>query len=85
VIYRIRINIDSIYYRSQFDDYLAGGSVEFNGGKYYWTARNSNNGFCWEIDPIIEDSWRDISENDFNKINELIEKSLIEHKTDYIF
>ena len=83
MIYRVMIN--SQYYRDQFDDYLAGGTIEFNNEKYYWSAINYNNGFGWEIDPIIEDSWNDITEIDFNELMEIIEESLIEHKSEYVF
>ena len=34
----MKIIIDSQYHRDQFDDWLAGGKVEYNGKTYYWYA-----------------------------------------------
>lgn len=81
----IKIMIDSQYHRDQFDDWLAGGKVEYKRKTYYWHAQNSNYGFNWEIEPITEEDWNDISENEFNKIITLIEKCLYEHKIEYVF
>lgn len=79
------IIIDSQYHRNQFDDWLAGGTVEDNGKTYYWSAQDSNYGFGWEIEPITKEDWNDISEDQFDKVITLIEKCLHEHKTKYIF
>ncbi len=53
----IKIIIDSKYHRDQFDDWLAGGRFELKGKTYYWSARNSNLGFGWEIEPVSEEDW----------------------------
>ncbi len=79
------IIIDSQYYRNQFDDWLAGGTVEDKGKTYYWAAQNSNYGFGWEIEPVTEEDWYDVSEGEFNDIITLIERCLCEHKTEYVF
>jgi hypothetical protein len=81
----IKIIIDAQYQRNQFDDWLAGGQIEYKSKKYYWCAYNCNYGFGWEIEPITDNDWDEISENEFNKIITLIEKCLNEHKTEYIF
>ena len=81
----ISVTIDSKYHRDQFDDWLAGGKVEYKDKRYYWSAQNNNYGFGWEIEPITEDNWSDISEDEFNKIITVIEKCLYEHKTEYVF
>jgi len=81
----IKIIIDSQYHRDQFNDWLAGGIVEDKGKTYYWSAQDSNYGFGWEIEPVTEDDWDDVSENEFNKIITLVEKCLYEHRTEYVF
>jgi len=81
----LKIIIDSLYYRDQFDDWLAGGKVEYKDKKYYWSAQNDNYGFGWEIEPLTENDWNDIAEAEFNEIISLIEKCLYEHKTEYLF
>ena len=82
---KIFIIVDSKYQRVQFNDWLAGGTVESKGKTYYWSAQDSNYGFGWEIEPIAEEDWNDISEDQFDKISTLIEKCLYEHKTEYDF
>jgi hypothetical protein len=79
------IMIDSQYYRNQFDDWLAGGTVEDKGKTYYWSAQDSNYGFGWEIEPVTEEDWRDISEDEFSEITKLIERCLWEHKSEFRF
>jgi hypothetical protein len=79
----IKIIIDSQYHRDQFDDWLAGGEVEYKDKKYYWSAQNDNYGFGWEIEPIAEEDWRDITEEEFNQITRLVKECLHEHKTEY--
>lgn len=84
----IKIIVDSQYRRDQFDDWLAGGKVEYKKETYYWSAwsaQNSNYGFGWEIQPVPEEDWDNVSENKFNKIISLIENCLYEHQTEYIF
>ena len=81
----IKIIIDSQYHRNQFDDWLSGGKVEYKGKTYYWSAQNSNYGFGWEVDPITEEDWRNISEDEFNGIIELIGRCLYEHKSEFRF
>lgn len=80
----IRIIVDSQYHRNQFDDWLAGGKVEYKGKTYYWSAQNSNYGFGWEIEPISEDEWSDILEDEFNKIFILIGECLYKHNSEYV-
>jgi hypothetical protein len=73
--------INSKYYREQFDDWLAGGKIEYKRGIYYWSARKSNYG--WEIEPVREKDWYKFSDKEFNKIITAIEECLYGHKTDY--
>ncbi|MBC8276462.1 MAG: hypothetical protein H8E40_16040 [Chloroflexi bacterium] len=80
----IKLTIDCSYHRNQFDDCLAGGEVEYRSRTYYWSAENSNYGFGWEIEPIPEENWSDISQEEFNEIIKLIEKCLYEHRTEYV-
>lgn len=81
----VKIIIDSLYYRDQFDDWLAGGKVVYkNDKKCYWSAQNNNYGFGWEIEPITNDNWYDISEDKFKKIITLIKRCLNEHRTEYV-
>ncbi|PIV63477.1 MAG: hypothetical protein COZ37_06495 [bacterium (Candidatus Ratteibacteria) CG_4_10_14_3_um_filter_41_18] len=81
----IKIIIDSQYHRGQFDDWLAGGRVEYKDKKYYWSAQNSNYGFGWEIRPVSEEDWDNIAEDEFSEIIKLIEKCLYEHKSEFRF
>ena len=82
---KISVNIDSKYQRDQFDDYLAGGKVEYMGEVYHWSAQDSNYGFGWEVEPVDEDDWRDIREDEFSAITRLIERCLCEHKAEFRF
>jgi len=82
---KISIILDSKYYRSYFDDWLAGGKVEYKGKTYYWSAQDSNYGFGWQIEPVAEDDWNDISDDDYDKIITLIEKCLYKHINEYTF
>ena len=79
----IKVDIHSNYYRRQFDDRLAGGTIEYQSKLYYWSAQDSCYGFGWEIEPISEEGWNYISEKEFTKIESLIEKCLYEHRTEY--
>lgn len=79
----IIIKIDSKYHRTQFDDYLAGGKVEHKKKIYYWSAQNNNYNFGWEIEPVDEKDWDDLSEEESNEIISLIEEYLYIHKTEY--
>ena len=81
----IKITIDSQYYRNQFDDWLAGGTIEDKGETYYWSAQDNNYGFGWEIEPVTEEDWRDIREGEFSEIIKLIERCLCEHKSEFRF
>jgi hypothetical protein len=38
--------------------------------------------FGWEIEPINEEDWRDITEEEFNQITSLVEECLYKHKTE---
>ena len=78
------IIIDSQYYRNQFDDWLAGGIVEDRGKTYYWSAQDSNYGFGWEIEPVTEEDWSGLGEDEFNELMRVIERCLYEHKTEYV-
>lgn len=80
---QITINVDSKYHREQFDDWLAGGSIEYNGKTLYWSALDSNYGYGWEIEPISEEKWNIIPEERYKQIIEIIEKCLTKHKTEY--
>jgi len=82
---RLRVIVDSLYHRHQFDDWLAGGKIDYRNEIYYWIAQNSNYGFGWEIEPVTEKDWSDIPKDKFNEIITLIEKCLYEHRTEYVF
>lgn len=82
---KISVTIDSKYHRNQFDDWLARGTVEYKEKTYYWSAYDSNYGFGWEIQPISEENWNNITEDESNEIIALIEQSLYEHRTEYVY
>jgi len=79
------VTIDSKYHRDQFDDWLAGGKIEYGDKGYYWSAQNSSYGFGWEIEPVTEEDWSDIPKDKSNEIITLIEKCLYKHRTEYGF
>jgi hypothetical protein len=81
----IIVTIDSKYHREQFDDWLAGGKVNYKGKTYYWFAQNNNYGYGWEIEPVNEEDWDDIPEEKYDEIFTLIQESLLKHKIDYTF
>jgi hypothetical protein len=81
----IKIIVDSQYRRDQFDDWLAGGKVEYRRETYYWSAQNSNYGFGWEVQPVSEENWANIVEDEFNNIINLIESCLCKHQIEYVF
>jgi hypothetical protein len=81
---KIVLNIESKYYRPQFDDWLAGGWIGCKGKTYYWSAQDSNYGFGWEVEPISEEDWRDFNEEELNEIMMTIEKYLYKHKAEYL-
>jgi hypothetical protein len=81
----LTIVLDSQYHRNQFDDFLAGGTVEEKGKTYYWSAQDSNYGFGWEIEPVTEEDWSHIPKDRANEIITLIEKSLHEHRAEHVF
>ena len=80
----VTVNIHARYHREQFDDWLAGGDFCYAGRKYGWSAQNSDYGFGWEIEPITEENWNDISEDELSGIIRLIDKCLYEHRTEYV-
>jgi hypothetical protein len=80
---KLFVTIDSKYHRSKFDDYLAGGKIEYKEKAYYWYAQDSNYGFGWEVEPITEVDWSSLDENEFIEVMRIIEKCLYEHKTEY--
>ena len=79
------ITVDCRYHRDEFDDWLAGGSVEYSGRKFHWAAYDANYGFGWEIDPTADEDWDGVSEQEADKILTLIRKCLYQHKTEYVF
>lgn len=82
---KIWVTVDALYHRDQFDDWLAGGTVQDKGKTYYWSAQDSNYGFGWEIEPVTEEDWSDIPKDKSNEIIRLIEKCLYEHRTECVF
>ena len=82
---KISITVESKYYRNEFDDWLAGGIINYKGKRYYWSAQDSNYGFGWDIETVDDEEGETISEEEFNAIVKLIEKSLYEHKIEYEF
>ena len=84
MVEKISVNIDSKYQRSQFDDYFAGGKIEYREKIYYWSAEDSNYGFGWEIEPITEEDWSGLSEDEFNELMRVIERCLYEHRTECV-
>lgn len=80
----IKVVIGSQYHRTQFDDWLAGGKIEYKGEKYHWSAQDSNYGFGWEIEPIDEEDWSNLDEEEFNRIIKVIAKCINEHESEYI-
>ncbi|RKY91516.1 hypothetical protein DRQ15_04775 [candidate division KSB1 bacterium] len=79
----ILVTIESKYHRQQFDDWLAGGKIEYKGKTYYWSAQNSNYGFGWEVEPITEEDWSNLTEDEYHKIMKIVEKHLYDHKIEY--
>jgi len=79
----LAIIIDSKYHRHQFDDWLAGGTVEYKGKTYYWSAQDGNYGFGWEVDLITEEDWGSLDEEEFDELMKIIQKCLYEHKNEY--
>ena len=82
---RVVITVDSKYHRDQFDDWVAGGKVEYKGKTYHWSAQNSNYGFGWDVEPITEEDWGGLNENELNTLMKIIEKCLYKHKPEYYF
>ena len=82
---KIRVTVDSFYHREQFDDWLAGRTVEDKGKTYYWSAQDSNYGFGWEIEAVTEEDWSDIPDDESNEMIALIEKCLCAHRAEYVF
>jgi hypothetical protein len=82
---KIRVTVDGLYHRDQFDDWLAGGTVQDKEKTYYWSAQDSNYGFGWEIEPVTAEDWSDIPKDKSNEIITLIEKCLYKHRAEYVF
>ena len=82
---KIRVTVDALYHRDRFDDWLAGGKINYRNKSYYWVAQNSNHGFGWETEPVAEEDWSDIPKDRFNAIITLIEKCLYKRRTEYVF
>jgi hypothetical protein len=81
----VRIVIDSQYHRDQFDDWLAGGRVEYEGRMYHWSGYDSGYGFGWEIEPVGLEGWETIAENQFEQVIELIKDCLHKHRREFVF
>ena len=79
---QVGISVDAKYHRDRFDDWLAGGRVEYNWKTYYWAAQDSNYGFGWEIEPVTEEDWNSLDESEFNELMRIIERCLYEYKTE---
>jgi hypothetical protein len=77
----VNVIIDSKYYREQFDDWLAGGKVDYKRKTYYWSAREGCLG--WEIEIMEDREWCDLSDKELKNIINSIEKCLRRHKTVY--
>ena len=80
----IKIVINEKYYRKQFDDWIAGGKVEYKGKTYCWKAENINYGFGWEIDPLNKNDWGNIQRKESKIILKTIQKCLLKHRTEYV-
>ncbi|MCK4331738.1 MAG: hypothetical protein KAW81_04175 [Dehalococcoidia bacterium] len=80
----VTVNIHLRYHCEQFDDWLAGSDFYYKGGRYYWSANDSNYGFGWEVEPIRGDDCKDIPEEELNKIIKFIEECLYQHRTEYV-
>ena len=79
----ITVIIDSKYHRTRLDDWIAGGKVEFKGKTYCWSAEDSGYGFGWEIEPVSEEDWIEIEENEYRKIEDCIKQCLTRHQSEY--
>jgi hypothetical protein len=82
---RIGVTVDTLYHRDQFDDWLAGGTVQDKEKTYYWSAQDSSYGFGWEIEPVAEDDWSDIPCGESKRMITLIRKCLYTHRVEYVF
>ena len=78
----LKIIIDSKYYRRQFDDWLAGGTIEYKGKNYHWSAQDSNYGVGWDIDLILEEDFDNLEDEEL--IIRTIEKCLYKHQNEYV-
>jgi len=71
------IEADSIIYRRQFDDTLAGGVIKFRGKTIGWSAIDVGKGYGWDIDieeeKLVETF--DQEEQEGNLINNFIERA----------
>lgn len=85
MINNIYVTIDSMYHRCQFDDWLAGGKIEIKQKTYYWSAQNNNYGFGWEIEPVTEEDWDDVPDDESNEIMSAIQKCILKHTSRYRF
>lgn len=79
------VTVASLYHRSQFDDWLAGGEIEYGGRRYQWAAQDSGYGFGWEIEPVAAEEWAGVSATEFDRIVTLVEGCLRKHRTAYAF
>lgn len=76
------VTVDSQYYRKRFEDWLAGGTVEYKDKTYYWAAEDVRYG--WEIEPIDEQHWGDIEEAEHWQIADFIIQCLCKHESRYV-
>jgi hypothetical protein len=82
---KIRVTVDALYHRDQFDDWLAGGTAQGKEKTRYWSAHDSSYGFGWEVEPVTEEDWSDIPDDESKRIIALIKKSLYAHRAEYVF
>lgn len=75
------VTVDSQYYRKQFEDWLAGGTVEYRAKTYYWAAEDVRYG--WQVEPVDEEHWGDIEEAERHQIAAVIMECLCKHESRY--
>jgi len=78
--------VESLYYREQFDDWLAGGYMRVGSSVCRWSAHNSNYGFGWDIEPVDEEwGWSRLSEVEAGQAVAAIQHVLKIHRYEYEF
>jgi len=80
------IVVESLYYREQFDDWLAGGELRVAASVCRWSASSSNYGLGWEVEPVGDEPGRcDLTEEDAEQAIAAVERVLREHRYEYAF